>query len=79
MEGAIFIALCICAWKLWQIEKWLRRLRVNSLTPAATVTSQSTETRVQPDLKEQPPRGSGTKNDPLVVSPEEYRRMVGLK
>lgn len=40
MEGAIFIVLCICAWKLWQIEKWLRRLRVNSLTPAAPVTSQ---------------------------------------
>ena len=67
--------LIIIAWKLWQIEKWLRRLRINTLTPSP---SESTETSVHQKKAEQPRKGTGKKGDPIEMTPEEYRKLVGL-
>ena len=77
----IVLLLCICTWKLWQIEKWLKRLRITSMTPQEQIGSRpqaSQKNSVHPPKEEQPRRGTGKKGDPLIVSAAEYRKMAGL-
>lgn len=72
----ISLTLIFFLWRrVKKLEAQLQEVPVN--TPPQSTAPPKVATK--PNIKEvHKSRGSGTKSDPLRVSPEEYRKMVGL-